>query len=285
MHRCSEMPGTARHSLRIYAMEAALLGLFMVSACSFGVLLEHPVSPVHVAIPNAFVRRALMGVAMGVTAICLIYSYWGRRSGAHMNPAVTLSALRLGRIGLRDAVGYIVAQFVGATTGVAVMALVARMWVGHPAVNFVATMPGRSLLLAWLAEAAIAFSMMGMSIVLNRFARVAPYTGCFAGVLVAVYITFEAPISGMSLNPARSFGSAFWAHAWMHLWIYFTAPVAGMLLAVEVSRLVARQPRALCCKHNHSRHVPCHCRCECLGRQSSDVTMQHVRRNIHVQHA
>jgi aquaporin Z len=258
------MKTVTHRPLRIYAMEASLLGLFMVSACSFGALLEHPASPVRHAIEDAFVRRWLMGIAMGATAVALIYSYPGRRTGAHMNPAVTLSALRLGRIKPRDAAGYIVAQFIGAVLGVAFMFLLARPWVGHPSINYVATLPGASVWVAWLAEATIAFIMMGMSMTLNRFPKIAPYTGLFAGTLVALYITFEAPISGMSLNPARTFGSAFWSHTWTALWIYFTAPVVGMLAAVETGRIFARSPRSLCCKHNHSNVTPCHCPCECI---------------------
>src|SRR5712691_12940037 len=63
-----------------YLMEAAGLGIFMLAACAFGVLLEHPMSPVNEMIENPFVRRVLMGIAMGLTAIGIVYSPWGRRS-------------------------------------------------------------------------------------------------------------------------------------------------------------------------------------------------------------
>ena len=69
-----------------YLMEAAGLGLFMVSACTFALILDHPASIVRNAIPNSFVRRTLGGMAMGLTAIGLIYSPWGKRSGAHLTP-------------------------------------------------------------------------------------------------------------------------------------------------------------------------------------------------------
>jgi len=96
-----------------YLMEAAGLGIFMISACSFGALLEHPASPIRQAIANSFLRRILMGMAMGLTAISIIYSPWGKQSGAHLNPSVTLTFFRLGKVARWDAVFYVTAQFLG----------------------------------------------------------------------------------------------------------------------------------------------------------------------------
>src|SRR6266487_3669549 len=101
-----------------YLIEAWALGTFMVSAALFTALLEYPGSPVHQLIPNGSERRALIGLAMGLTAIALIYSPWGKQSGAHMNPATTLTFLRLGKVTGWDATGYIAAQFIGGVCGV-----------------------------------------------------------------------------------------------------------------------------------------------------------------------
>src|SRR5438128_8085595 len=100
-----------------YLMEAACLGLFMVSAFTFGTILEHPDSPVHQAIPNSLLRRFLMGLAMGSTAIGIIYSPWGKQSGAHINPSTTLTFFRLGKVATWDAVFYVVFQFIGGIIG------------------------------------------------------------------------------------------------------------------------------------------------------------------------
>ena len=97
-----------------YLMEAAGLGIFMVAACVFGALLEYPQSPLHESIENPVARRVLMGLAMGLTAIGVIYSPWGQRSGAHINPAITLAFFRLGKVKLPDAFFYVAAQFFGA---------------------------------------------------------------------------------------------------------------------------------------------------------------------------
>src|SRR5215204_3026380 len=81
-----------------YLSEAAGLGAFMVSACAFAALLFHPSSPVVRGLESEAVRRVLRGVAMGLTNVLLVYSPWGMRSGAHNNPAVTLSFYRLGKV-------------------------------------------------------------------------------------------------------------------------------------------------------------------------------------------
>src|SRR2546428_12452826 len=101
-----------------YFAEAGGLAAFMVSACTFGVLLEHPSSPLPAAIASGDLRRVLMGAAMGLTAVCIVYSPWGRRSGAHINPCLTITFFRLGKIAPIDALFYVLAQFLGAAAGV-----------------------------------------------------------------------------------------------------------------------------------------------------------------------
>ncbi|HET7291758.1 MAG TPA: aquaporin [Vicinamibacteria bacterium] len=237
-----------------YLIEAAALGIFMMSACGFGALLWHPDSPAAQAVPDGLARRFLMGLAMGGTAIALIYSPWGQRSGAHMNPAFTLTFLRLGKVQPWDAAFYAAAQFVGGLAGVVLAAAFIDPALAHPAVRYVVTAPGPSLTLAFLAEVGMTFAMMTM--VLNVTAGpLAKLTGLFAGAIVCAYITIEAPISGMSLNPARTFASALPAMDFTALWIYFTAPLLGMLLAGEVHAWLKR-PRA-CAKYDHENRQRC----------------------------
>lgn len=249
-----------RHAFREhwpeYLIEAALLGLFMVSASVFTILLEHPQSAAFVAIPDPFVRRALIGIAMGLTAIGLIFSPMGKRSGAHMNPAVTLTFLRLGKVRPWDAVGYIVAQFGGGVAGVMLVTLVVREWVAHPAVNYVVTAPGaHGVGVAFAAELAISFLLMFTVLIVSNTPHLARWTGVFAGCLVAAWITFEAPLSGMSMNPARTFGSAVTARLWTALWVYFTAPVIAMQLAAFVYERMGRT--VYCAKLHHHNGARC----------------------------
>lgn len=256
-----------RRTWQTYLIEGALLGIFMISACGFVALIEYRSSPVRAAIESPLLRRALIGLAMGLTAITLIYSPWGKRTGALMNPATTIGFWRLGRLKSWDAVGYITAQFIGASLAVATMAGSLGSWVRDSSVNYVATRPGPfGPATVWLAEFTIALVMMIVVMAVNKIPRLAPYTGCFAGALVALYITFEAPISGMSLNPARTFGSAVNAWQWDGWWIYLTAPTAGMLAAIEMRLLWAPNKRAVCGKLSHSRHICCHIKCDCLKR-------------------
>lgn len=246
-----------------YLIEAAGLGLFMVSACAFGTLLGHPASPVVRALPDPVIRRVLMGLCMGLTAIGLIYSPWGQRSGAHFNPAITLTFWRLGKVASADAAYYAVAQTAGALAGVLVAASILGELVAHPSVRYVVTVPGSAGATgAFVGEFAITFVLMIVVLRVSNTARLARFTGLFAGALVAVYITLEAPISGMSMNPARSLASAVPAHVWTALWIYLIAPPLGMFLAAEA--YVRRQgiARVFCAKLHHDNTQRCifHCR-------------------------
>jgi len=241
-----------------YLMEAALLGLFMVSACTFGVLLDHPASPVHAAIASGFVRRMLGGLAMGLTAMALIYSPWGKQSGAHMNPAVTLTFFRLGKVKPWDAVFYTVAQFAGGIAGVMLAHLLFGMLMEHPAVNYVATVPGPGgVKLAIAGEIAISFLLMSTVLFAISAPRLERYTGILAGALVASYITLEAPLSGMSMNPARTLGSAIPGNVFTALWIYFLAPPVAMLLAAQVRLLLTRRKSGHCAKFIHAANKRC----------------------------
>ena len=244
-----------------YLMEAWGLGTFMVSASLITTLLEYPNSPIRQAIEDADLRRMLIGLAMGLTAIAIIYSPWGKQCGAHLNPAVTLTFLRLGKIKVVDAVAYIIAQFSGGALGVLLVWAVLGGAFAEPPVDFVNTRPGAAgPVVAYLTEMAMAFGIMLMVLTALATGRLMRFIELFAGAMVATYIAVFAPFSGMSINPARSFASALPGYLWDHLWIYFTAPVVGMQLAVEVFRLGKLGREKFCAKLNHDPAYRCiHC--------------------------
>jgi aquaporin Z len=238
-------------------MEAAGLGIFMVSACAFGALLWHPDSPVSRIVADGVGRRGLMGFAMGLTLLGIVYSPWGKQSGAHLNPAVTLTFLRLGKVQPWDAFFYVLAQFAGGVAGVILSVSLLGAALQHPSVHYVVTVPGEAGVgVAFVAEVAIAFVMMTTVLVVSNGPR-ARWTGLFAGALVVAYITFESPFSGMSLNPARTLGSALPAMTWTALWLYFTAPPLGMLAAAQVYLGMRSTGAVHCAKLHHQNSKRC----------------------------
>ncbi len=244
-----------------YLIEGWALGMFMISAGVFATLLGAPASPITKLIPNPNLQRALVGLAMGATAVALIYSPWGKRSGAHMNPAVTLTFLRLRKISPWDAVFFMLAQFAGGLAGVGVAAALLGEAFIAPPINYVATVPGRfGIPGAFLAEFLISALLMSVILPVSNSPRYSKYTGICAGMLVAGYIILEAPLSGMSMNPARSFASAFPAGLWRDLWIYFIAPVLGMQAAAAWYAYRRGLNAVACAKLQHPADQRCiHC--------------------------
>jgi aquaporin Z len=237
-----------------YCIEAALLGLFMVSACIFTALIELPSSIIRTSVSSALLRRMLIGSAMGLTAMSLIYSPLGQRSGAHINPSITLTFLRLGRIKPIDAALYVVSQLIGGVLGVIFAShLLGTRVVSAAEVRYAATQPGVYGLAAAIAgEFVIAFLLMTTVLHVSNNARLSRYTGLFAGLLVAVYITFEAPLSGMSMNPARTLASAIPSGIWHAVWIYLIVPPLAMLSAAELYTRRKTFRAIACCKLYHN---------------------------------
>ena len=244
-----------------YLIEGWALGMFMISAGLVTTLFDYPGSSVSQALPDGDLRRMLTGICMGLTAIALIYSPWGKRSGAHMNPAVTLTFLRLGHVAAWDAVFYIVAQFVGGTLGVLVVLALLGNAFAEPPVRYVTTLPGmRGVWVALLAELAISFAMMTTILRTSNSQPLMKFTGIFAGILVATWISIEGPLSGMSMNPARTFASALPANAWTGFWLYMIAPVVGMQAAAALFTWQKGRGAVKCSKLIHSNDQRCiHC--------------------------
>jgi aquaporin Z len=218
-----------------YLQEALGLALFMFSACFFGAMLESKTSSWHHAIPNDTIRTLLMGLLMGTSALFIFYSPLTSPSGSQINPAVTLTFLRLNKMCHWDAFFYIIFQLTGGLFAVHIMQNIMGNTLTGPPVHSVVTVPGRyGVTAALLTETLIAFSTMSMVLFTSSHEHLKKYTRLISAVLVCCWVFFAGPISGFGMNPARTIASALPAGIWTAWWIYLFAPVAGMLLAAEV---------------------------------------------------
>ena len=147
-------------------------------------------------------------------------------------------------------------------------------WVSAPTVNYAVTVPGSAgYLVAFLAEAAISFGVMAIVLWSSNRQSLAKYTGVLIGFTLVVYITLEAPLSGMSMNPARTVGSAIPAHTFNGLWIYFLAPLVGMISAAEIYLWMHGADAVRCAKLYHTHDVRCIFKCGYAMGKSPDQTI------------
>jgi aquaporin Z len=169
-----------------------------------------------------------VSITFGLVVMTVIYAL-GDISGAHINPAVTLGFVAAGRFPAKRALPYIVAQCVGALAACGVLRLMFPDQGGFLG----GTKPAGPILQSFILEVVITFLLM---LVILRVAFGAKETGLLAGVaigaMVGLLALFAGPISGASMNPARSIGPAVVSGQVGELWIYLTAPVIGALLAV-----------------------------------------------------
>ncbi len=120
------------------------------------------------------------------------------------------------------------------------------------------TVPGpEGVGVAFLAELVITFILMLVILSVSNRPNMARYTGLCAGVLLALYILVESPLSGTSMNPARTLASGVPAGIFTAMWVYFTAPPLGMLLAAQVYRAIQGRHAVHCAKLHHQNNRRC----------------------------
>jgi aquaporin Z len=227
--------GSLRSHWPEYLMEASESASYMLLVCSFAALLLHPVSPVSHLIHRGLYRRALMGLLVGSAVVAIVLTPWGKQSGGHFNPVITLTFYRLGKLSFWDMLFYVISQFMGAIIGVSLAAYILRDALKNPSVHYAATTPGIfGNVGAFTGELAISYILMTAILVASNCKTLARFTPYLVGALYTAFITFESPLSGMSMNPARTLGSAFRAGWWQGFWIYLLAPTLGMLIGAEV---------------------------------------------------
>ena len=239
-------------------MEAAELATLMLCICLSGALLYSASSPLLRLSFSPAVKAALMGVSVAVATFLIIRSPFGRRTGAHLNPAITLAYFWLGRIHRWDALAYVTAQFTGGIAGV----FLAYRLLGHhlsaAPVHYVVTLPGKyGNATAFVAEFVLSAVLMGIVLFASNHRRLAPFNPIFVSLITVLYFILGSSISGFSVNPARSFSSAFFAWIWQGIWIYFAAPSLGMIAAAAVYVRSMGSSRVYCAKVFHDLHTPC----------------------------
>lgn len=244
-----------RDAMWLYACEFAGTALMLFVGVSAVALMWAPGSPVP-ALDPPILRRFVTGLLFAGGATAVVYSPLGQKSGGHLNPAVTLAFWRLGKFPQHHVLPYILAQVAGAAAGVALAALaVGGLLRG---VQYGATIPGEGW--TWIgalgAEIACTFALAFLIFVCVNKPTVAARTGLLAGALVVLMVTLVAPISGMSVNPARSAAPAMFVPLVRDQWLYVVGPAAGAWLAAIAYR--QQWGRSMvCAKLYHTAKYPC----------------------------
>jgi aquaporin Z len=244
-------------------MEAAEMAMLMLCICAAGSLLYGRYSAVANLGLSWLAKSALMGAIVAGATFIIIHSPFGRRSGAHFNPALTVAYFSLGRIHRWDAFSYVMAHFLGGVAGVFFAYQIFGANLSDFPVRFVVTLPGRNgSVIAFLAEFVTSFALMEVVLLATNHRRLARYTPLFVALVTVFYYMLSMSLSGYSVNPARSFSSALFAHIWQGIWIFFIAPGLGMLTAATLYRNVAGADRIYCAKllHDFQSNCPFNCR-------------------------
>ncbi len=180
-----------------------------------------------------------VGMAFGLIVMVMIFSL-GHISGCHINPAVTIAFLALGRIAPAKAAGYIAVQLIGAVlAGLAIVAILGQTGDAGATTPHIGGTDA-----AFFSELILTFFLMFVILGVATDGRA---QGTMAAIAIGGYVGFAAtgwgPVANASMNPARSFGPAVVANVWTAHWVYWVAPIAGTLLAAAVYELL-REPKA-----------------------------------------
>jgi aquaporin Z len=237
-----------------YLSELIGTALLVAVGLSFVILNFGNGSPVVAWLPDAGLRRAITGFLFGTTGAAIAISPIGKISGAHINPVVTLAFRITKKLTTRDAIGFILAQFIGSVAGSVPLLLWGKM---GRSIAFGGTTPGVDYSI-WTALAGEIVTTIGLIVGLFIFLghkKLRPFTPLLFPFLYALMVWLEAPVSGTSTNPARSFGPAVVSGIWSGWWIYFVGPLAGMFLGLGIKQFSwLKKFRVEVAKIYHFRH-------------------------------
>lgn len=259
----NEVTGLEQHPIstqRILAYGCELVGMTLIIfnalawACwNFGVG-----SPIVQSVPDRSLRLVFQAICVAVGSAIVVYSPLGKRAGGHLNPAVTLGFWLLNKISTRDALIYILMQFLGAFIGAQLV------WLSFPVLAH--SIRGGATVLGQGISPALGFGLeLGMTFLLMLIILVTVnsawmrWTGVIASTVFALLYANAARFTGASLNPARSLAPAVLAMFWQNQWIYWMAPPLGAALAVLLYRQgIIGTGKSYCCKLYHTSDIPCH---------------------------
>ncbi len=201
------------------------------------------------AVLGGFDHVGQLGIALafGFSIITMAYGI-GPVSGCHVNPAVSLGVFVAGRMSAKDMVVYWIAQFIGAIIGAAILGLIAKTGFTSLGQNgFDAGSPG-----GYGLHAALIFEIVATAIFIIAILGVtgAKGHGAFAGVAIGITLAVihivGIQVTGVSVNPARSFGPALLVggQALSQVWVFFVAPAIGAVIGAAFFRLKLLEPEA-----------------------------------------
>ena len=269
---------TLRRHWPEYAIEAGFLAAFLLFAGVVSAWLLGPDAPAS----ELAVRRLVAGVATGLLLIAMVYSPWGRRSGTHLNPAITLAYVRLGKIGRWDALFYPLAQIGAGFAAVWLLRHGAWLPAAAPPALLSASIGPSSAWAAFLAEFVLSGLAMLLILFTSNHERWFRATGLIYGLLVMLIVACAPPLAGFGMNAARLLAVDASGDVASANWLNLLPPLLGMQLAVEAYRLFTGRTQVLCAKLAHNTHGRCIFRCQ-HPYQTRALAMEAIKRRTRSQ--
>ena len=213
-----------KDSLRLYLAE--LIGTFILVFVATGAVIVNDVS-------GGSLTHVGIAIATGLVVMVVVYSI-GDVSGAHINPAVTLGFMLAGRFPIGRFVQYLGAQCIGA-----ILASLLLGYLFQEHTNLATSVPAGPEMQSFILEIIITFMLMFVILSVSTGSmEKGIMAGSAIGAFIGLAVLFAGPISGASMNPARSLAPAIVTMDYTSLWIYLTAPFIGAAIAVVAFRLV-----------------------------------------------
>jgi aquaporin Z len=233
----SEFVGTAFH---IFAV-VAVVGIMFA-----------PSSPMGRLLPDIHLRLLCAGLLIGSSGWLVALSPFGRLSGGHINPAISLGFWTLGRMHGRDLIGYVIGQMLGGAVGVLAASAILPSLAHQVRFAVLAPAPG---LTSWATFGLEVLATFALATVIFSFVaskRLMRYTPAAVTVTAGILVCLDGALSGAGLNPARWFGPAIFLSQWHLGWAYVAGPVLGTLIAAGIRlhpELIGHMPNT--CKLFH----------------------------------